>query len=615
MITKNVAKSCRVTTVTAADEVTAVVYTNNYKYFQLRNDGDEMAYMSDRADVAEGSDGTMSIPAGGCGQIYAGSSDTCYVKGAGTVLIAASNLPDWGFKFAQRGGDTPTPTPTSGGKIELTPLYDGEIPTSGSSVVEVTITADTDILQICPRCLGANGSTTGYVQTVCVPISKLSVEEMQLTVYSYISSTSRMGNFLVSLEDNKVKIRASHTWLNYATIYGQHVVNEAEDKPTNSDITASGNPVIMDGLQGSVPFSEIVVSCKNLTGNTIISTTGEPVIVTNTDNWSIEWTTGFGIRLSDVKVEMNKDYTVKYLQKSENGTDSMRIMIINSDTGNTVSEQNTANVLTGDEYTDNTFTFNSGTAKHIYIRFVRATSTGKATLSKMIQLEVGDIATDYEPPITGRELKLTASGKNLLKYPYMTESGKVTSGVTFTANSDGSITLNGTSTAYGSFNFTSRLTKDLLLNGMYTLSGATADAKLAINATRDGKATTIIRTQSSSIFTTDYHDNDNEYGFAVFVEFDAGKTFDNVTIFPQLEIGDTATDYEPYHGSTVTITPDSNPYIVSNDIRQQNGHNVITASDGTLSVTGCKSNMAVKRIWDKLDELATAIIVSNGENE
>ena len=356
--------------------------------------------------------------------------------------------------------------------------------------------------------------------------------------------------------------------------------------------------------------------------------------------------------------------------------------------------------------------------------------------------------------------EITVSGKNLLKYPYMTESGKVTSGVTFTANSDGSITLNGTSTAYGSFNFTSRLTKDLLLNGTYTLSGATADAKLTINATRDGKATTIIRTQSSSIFTTSYHDNDNEYGFAVFVEFDTGKTFDNLTIFPQLEIGSVATDYkapitgreltlnacgknlipypylsstrttdgiswtdngdgsvtangtatkqiwftlftrgkiklkagtytlsgtqsggrlkydtnliwtdsdgnkhwcidygqtntftipdcdnvqmlfriypgitvenvlfrpqlelgaaatdyEPYHGSTVKITPDSNPYAVPNDIRQQDGLNVVSVSDGTLSVTGVRKNLALKRIWDKIDEITTAVIVANGEN-
>ena len=244
-----------------------------------------------------------------------------------------------------------------------------------------------------------------------------------------------------------------------------------------NDVQASGNSVQIDGLQGGVPFSAIMVSGKNLTGNTIISTTGKPVIVTNTDSWSIEWTTGFGIRLSDVKVEMNKDYTVKYSQKSENGTDSMRIMIINSDTGNTVSEQNTANVLTGDEYTDNTFTFNSGTANHIYIRFVRATSTGKATLSKMKQLELGDTATAYEPPITGRELTVNVNGS----------------------------------------------------------------------------------------------------------------------------------DY--------TITPDSNPYVIPNDIRQLDGLNTISVSAGTLSVTGVRKNAAIKRIWDEIDEIKTAIIVSNGESE
>ena len=350
--------------------------------------------------------------------------------------------------------------------------------------------------------------------------------------------------------------------------------------------------------------------------------------------------------------------------------------------------------------------------------------------------------------------EMVVSGKNLLKYPYMTESGEVKSGVTFTVNVDGSFTLNGTSTAYGSFNFTSRLTKDLLLNGTYTLSGATADAKLAINATRGGKATTIIRTQSSSIFTTSYHDNDNEYGFAVFVEFNAGKTFDNLTIFPQielgttateyeqpisgreltvsacgknllkypyydttktingvtftdngdgsvlvngtatknvyfslnsnktfpagkyvlsksrdnvliyidkyldnvfyqriatsietvrelifnvseedaqkytyrfgiqinkdniadnvkiypqLELGDSATPYEPYHGAEYTITPDSNHYVIPNDIRQQDGLNNISVSAGTLSVTGVRKNAAIKRIWEKMDELTTSI--------
>ena len=31
-----------------------------------------------------------------------------------------------------------------------------------------------------------------------------------------------------------------------------------------NDVTSTGNPVIMDGLQGGVPFSEMVVSGKNL---------------------------------------------------------------------------------------------------------------------------------------------------------------------------------------------------------------------------------------------------------------------------------------------------------------------------------------------------------------
>ena len=192
-------------------------------YYHIRNDGTETAYASvftDSTDTSE--DGVYDTSSGGVLSLKGHGSDTLYVSGKVTVMGTDSAIPP--FKSAQRGGDTPTPT--SGGKIELTPLYDGEIPTkgSGSAAAEVTITADTDVLQICPRCLGANNSTVGYVQTVCVPISKLSNDEMQLTVYSYIASTSRMGNFLVSLVDNKVKIYTSHTWLNYAVIYGQRIV-------------------------------------------------------------------------------------------------------------------------------------------------------------------------------------------------------------------------------------------------------------------------------------------------------------------------------------------------------------------------------------------------------
>ena len=386
-----------------------------------------------------------------------------------------------------------------------------------------------------------------------------------------------------------------------------------------SDITSSGNLVQLDGLQGGVPFSAIMVSGKNLTGNTIISTTGEPVIATNTDSWSIEWTTGFGIRLSNVKVEMNKDYTVKYSQKSENRNDSVRIMIINSDTGNTVSEQNTANVLTGDEYTDNTFTFNSGTANHIYIRFVRATSTGKATLSKMIQLEVGSVATEYEPPITGRELTVSVCGKNLLKYPYA-QTTRTSYGITFTDNGDGSITASGThdgGTKLSYFGFSpwwaspngGRLFLQKGNTVTFRVIGLTNTYQCMLSVKKDNTSVDAITAiyavgESAANYTAeqDCYIAFGIYGLKSSIGQDA-----NFTVYPQLELGDTATEYEPYHGSTTTITPDSNPYVIPNDIRQQDGLNNISVSEGKISVVGVRKNAAIKRIWEKLDELTTSI--------
>ena len=73
-----------------------------------------------------------------------------------------------------------------------------------------------------------------------------------------------------------------------------------------------------------------------------------------------------------------------------------------------------------------------------------------------------------------------------------------------------------------------------------------------------------------------------------------------MTVYPQLEIGSTATPYEPYSGSVTTIIPTSNPYTIPDDIRQQDGLNNISVSVGELSVTGVRKNAALKRIWDNM---------------
>ena len=93
----------------------------------------------------------------------------------------------------------------------------------------------------------------------------------------------------------------------------------------------------------------------------------------------------------------------------------------------------------------------------------------------------------------------------------------------------------------------------------------------------------------------------------------------------QLEEGGTITSYEPpitgreltlnVNGTEYKITPDSNPYTVPADIRQLEGKNTLYIADSgaRLSVRYSKANAELKRIWDKLDELTTAIVVSSGE--
>ena len=78
-------------------------------YYHIRNDGTETAYASvftDSTDTSE--DGVYDIPSGGTLCIRSHGSDTLYVSGDVTVMGTASAVCP--FKFAQRGGDTPTPT-------------------------------------------------------------------------------------------------------------------------------------------------------------------------------------------------------------------------------------------------------------------------------------------------------------------------------------------------------------------------------------------------------------------------------------------------------------------------------------------------------------------------
>ena len=220
--------------------------------------------------------------------------------------------------------------------------------------------------------------------------------------------------------------------------------------------------------------------------------------------------------------------------------------------------------------------------------------------------------------ISGKELTVNVCGKNMLKYPYHNTSSTV-SGVSCTDNGDGTVTVNGTAAAdiYFWFNHFPSGKKLPLKNGLkYTISGCPENGSsstymILLSASQSGK--TLYYSDFGNGLTVDFPDGCEAGNMSI--KICKGTTVDNLVFRPQLELGTAATDYEPYSGTEYKITPDSNPYTVLTDIRQLEGKNTLYIADSgaKLSVHCSKANAELKRVWDKLDELTTAIIVSSGE--
>ena len=221
--------------------------------------------------------------------------------------------------------------------------------------------------------------------------------------------------------------------------------------------------------------------------------------------------------------------------------------------------------------------------------------------------------------------EMVVSGKNLLKYPYE-QTTRTSYGITFTDNGDGTITANGTATANATFLLARNFGFEK--EGNYFLSGCPSGGGLNsffINWYQNHTGVTIKNYNdygSGNIIPYQHIFSENN---SLAIAIIAGTTVENLIFRPQLELGSTPTAYEPpitgrdltvnVNGTDYTITPDSNPYVIPNDIRQVEGLNNISVSEGELSVVGVRKNAAIKRIWDEIDEIKTAIIVSNGESE
>lgn len=143
------------------------------------------------------------------------------------------------------------------------------------------------------------------------------------------------------------------------------------------------------------------------------------------------------------------------------------------------------------------------------------------------------------------------SGNNLFLNNAETETK---SGITFTVNPDKSVTVNGTNSTSGSVVFYTGYNESLPA-GSYTLSGAsslTGSAEVEIKIKR-ARGTFEWLASNSSLHTRTLNIATGDIIASFYVAVGAGRTADNVKVYPMLNVGSTALPYEPYNGNITQL--------------------------------------------------------------
>ena len=145
--------------------------------------------------------------------------------------------------------------------------------------------------------------------------------------------------------------------------------------------------------------------------------------------------------------------------------------------------------------------------------------------------------------IDGAYSQETTNGKNLLN---ITSTGGTNNGITYTINDDKSVTLNGATT-----DTVSQLILNIMTipNGTYCLNG-TNTANVYMRIWSETQQKEIYKSVNFGSFEIT---NNDVCQIQIYIH--KGVTCKNVIIYPQLELGSTATSYEPYTGGIASPNP------------------------------------------------------------
>jgi hypothetical protein len=136
---------------------------------------------------------------------------------------------------------------------------------------------------------------------------------------------------------------------------------------------------------------------------------------------------------------------------------------------------------------------------------------------------------------------------NLIPSPHWLSSGG-DKGVTWVVNSDNSITFNGTATA----DMTRGLCQIIGVVGQsYTVSGSATDVILYVNISNDSGSVSWLNSANGHSATSTFPNGYSSISLGWYIA--KGTTFNNVTIYPQIELGTQATPYEKGNKQTLTM--------------------------------------------------------------
>ena len=228
------------------------------------------------------------------------------------------------------------------------------------------------------------------------------------------------------------------------------------------------------------------------------------------------------------------------------------------------------------------------------------------------QLELGTSSTAYTPRVSDiSSVPVKKYGKNLIPYPY-TDTTKTVNGVTFTDNGDAGVTVSGTPTGYADFVFATVSVKS---GQTYTLlknqTGANNVSFVISERTNQSaqKEHTSDSPQNTFTFTT----SESTDNLIIRIKCTANSTASTGTFKPQLELGNAATDYEPYK-APVIYTPDSDGKVSGVTLGSDTA-TLTTDTDGVIINAKYKKDItkAFAQLEEKINLLSSASTVANVE--